>query len=368
MRVARLAAAATFAVLLGAAPAAPQDVAALDPASIPHVVGAARAGFEEFRAASGNRVFAIAPDGAWGWASHGSQPLREVRARAIETCQRHARTLCRPFAEGDRVVWRDPVAGYGPYLPSEAAAAHFVSEFLGAQHPRALAVAPSGAFGSRWGRDLTPSQARDGALEACRASAGAAAADCRVVVENDRLLPPAAASFGPAFSIGAPSAPAVLVAFLSPTCTNCADLYTGLLQRLADERGRDGGLRIEVRWLARNETDVAAAAILECLPEEVRPRALDHLYRMQRHFIRDRAPFALLRQAVGPFGLDAAAVQACISDAGAIDRILTTRAMLLERVAHAEAPIVLAGGRSHAGAISWNALAALADAARGGTR
>lgn len=47
------------------------------------------------------RAFAIAPNGAWGWATEGDDPLQ----RALDSCRRHAKGECKLYAVDKAVVW-----------------------------------------------------------------------------------------------------------------------------------------------------------------------------------------------------------------------------------------------------------------------
>lgn len=48
------------------------------------------AAFQTFVAATGNKAFAVSPDGAWGWRASATLPLEAVQEEARATCARHA--------------------------------------------------------------------------------------------------------------------------------------------------------------------------------------------------------------------------------------------------------------------------------------
>jgi dienelactone hydrolase len=80
------------------------DFAALDDvAKLPHVKDTGRAGYTAFLARQQPRAFAIARNGAWGWAEGGDDPL----ARALSFCNRRGNGDCRLYAVDDHVVWKD---------------------------------------------------------------------------------------------------------------------------------------------------------------------------------------------------------------------------------------------------------------------
>jgi len=70
---------------------------------VPHVRDSGRGGYQAFLAKPMPRAFAIAPNGAWGWAEGGDDPLQ----RALNNCNRHAAGACRLYAVDDYVVWKE---------------------------------------------------------------------------------------------------------------------------------------------------------------------------------------------------------------------------------------------------------------------
>jgi uncharacterized caspase-like protein len=79
-------------------PAGVQDVSA-----VPYLKDKGRKGYEEFLTQPLPRAFALAPNGAWGWAQGGHDPEK----RALDNCNRHANGACKTYAIGHNVVWRD---------------------------------------------------------------------------------------------------------------------------------------------------------------------------------------------------------------------------------------------------------------------
>ncbi len=89
----------------GQTPAPPASgFAALDEVDkVPHLKPAGREGYRAFLVKALPRAFAIAPNGAWGWADGGDDPL----ARALANCARNAVGECRLYAVDDQVVWKE---------------------------------------------------------------------------------------------------------------------------------------------------------------------------------------------------------------------------------------------------------------------
>ena len=72
-----------------------------DEVTVPHVRETGRAGYKLYLAKQMPRAFAIAPNGAWGWAKGGDDPLR----RALFNCNRSDQGECRLYSVDDQVVW-----------------------------------------------------------------------------------------------------------------------------------------------------------------------------------------------------------------------------------------------------------------------
>lgn len=77
--------------------------APLDDASrVPYMKDTGRTGYARFLAQPTPRAFAIAPNGAWGWAENGDDPLR----RALANCNARGQGQCRLYAVDADVVWK----------------------------------------------------------------------------------------------------------------------------------------------------------------------------------------------------------------------------------------------------------------------
>jgi dienelactone hydrolase len=79
------------------------DFAALEDATkLPHVKDTGRAGYAVYLTKPLPRAFAIAPSGAWAWANGGEDPIR----RAMDSCNRNGKGLCKLYSVDDYVVWK----------------------------------------------------------------------------------------------------------------------------------------------------------------------------------------------------------------------------------------------------------------------
>jgi hypothetical protein len=69
---------------------------------LPFVKDTGRAGYKVYLTKPIPRAFAIAPNGAWGWAEGGDDPLR----RSIVSCNRKGNSECKLYSVDDFVVWK----------------------------------------------------------------------------------------------------------------------------------------------------------------------------------------------------------------------------------------------------------------------
>jgi hypothetical protein len=80
------------------------EFAALDKVdAVPYLKDKGREGYAAFLTRNIPRAFAIAPNGAWGFASGGDDPLK----RALDNCNKNAKDACRFYAVDDAVVWKN---------------------------------------------------------------------------------------------------------------------------------------------------------------------------------------------------------------------------------------------------------------------
>lgn len=73
-----------------------------DESKLPFVKDAGRAGYKSYLTKSLPRAFAIAPNGAWGWANSGNDPLK----RALDTCNKNGKGECKLYSADNFVVWK----------------------------------------------------------------------------------------------------------------------------------------------------------------------------------------------------------------------------------------------------------------------
>ena len=73
-----------------------------DESKIPYLKDTGRAGYKTYLTKSIPRAFAIAPNGAWGYAEGGDDPLQ----RALANCNKFSKSECRLYSVDDFVVWK----------------------------------------------------------------------------------------------------------------------------------------------------------------------------------------------------------------------------------------------------------------------
>jgi hypothetical protein len=104
----------TFVIALGLllAQGARGDVPALlDAGRVPHLAPEGRADYARFLLQPTPRAFALAPNGAWGWAAAIEDDAAATDARAMENCRRWGGEGCRVYARDLAVVWPGLEAG-----------------------------------------------------------------------------------------------------------------------------------------------------------------------------------------------------------------------------------------------------------------
>ncbi|HEV7264327.1 MAG TPA: hypothetical protein VGN83_05345 [Falsiroseomonas sp.] len=92
--------------LVALAPAARADMPPLlDEARPPHLSAEGRADYQRFLLQPTPRVFAIAPDGAWGWAAAINDDATATETRALQNCTQWGGHGCRVYVRDLDVVW-----------------------------------------------------------------------------------------------------------------------------------------------------------------------------------------------------------------------------------------------------------------------
>lgn len=88
-----------------ALPAAAERPALLDAGLVPHLGAEGRADYRRFLLQPTPRAFALAPDGAWGWAAAIEDDAAATETRALANCARWGGQGCRIYARDLALVW-----------------------------------------------------------------------------------------------------------------------------------------------------------------------------------------------------------------------------------------------------------------------
>ena len=72
-----------------------------DIGAAPFIGQTGRAGYQKFSVSPMPRAFAIASNGAWGWAAGGEGAL----AQALDNCNQRGKGICKLYAVDSDVVW-----------------------------------------------------------------------------------------------------------------------------------------------------------------------------------------------------------------------------------------------------------------------
>lgn len=138
----------------------------------------------------------------------------------------------------------------------------------------------------------------------------AAAAQPAAVTADDRVM-------------GRADAPATIIAYVSPTCGHCGDWATTELPTLRARYVDTGRARIVFREImtAPPNLAMAATAIARCAPAASYFAVMDRLFAGQDALFRTGEASPWLLGAARAGGMDEAAVQRCLQDDAALDRL-----------------------------------------------
>lgn len=124
-------------------------------------------------------------------------------------------------------------------------------------------------------------------------------------------------------TMGRADAPVTVIAYVSPTCSHCADWGMNELPVIRERFVRPGRVRLVVRELMTAPADAAfaATAIARCAPEAAYFKVLDTLFSGQQALYQTGDVAAWLMGAARAGGMDQAAVVHCLNDEAGLARI-----------------------------------------------
>jgi thiol-disulfide isomerase/thioredoxin len=125
--------------LLCQTPAMSQTAALADADAVPQLDARGKEGYQQFLAAPLPRAFAIAPGGAWGWAT-GAASSDLAEQEALDNCRGNTQQRCQLYARDRSVVFNSDAwaRSWGPYKNKAEARAAKVGTLRGERFPDLL--------------------------------------------------------------------------------------------------------------------------------------------------------------------------------------------------------------------------------------
>ena len=231
----------------------------------------------------------------------------------------------------------------------------------------------------------TTGAATTGAGAAATATTTAAAAETAAAVEKDWTTTVVATPEG-GFRMGNPDARVKLVEFASFTCPHCRDFHKEAVATLKPNYVKTGMVSLEYRPFVLNVYDFAATKLAMCEGPDRFFTWADQLFSHQESWV---TPFTKLTEAdieplkalppeqqvaalavagglrdfARPRGLSRARFDACLSDAGMMQRLTAQQQAASDRYQIAGTPTFLLNGKKVEGVTTWAALRPKIDAA-----
>ena len=117
--------------------------------------------------------------------------------------------------------------------------------------------------------------------------------------------------------LGDPDAPVTIIEYASMTCPHCRTFHVQVLPSLRSAYIDTGKVRLVFRDYPLDHLALAAAMVARCATTEKTMEVTTRLFETQAKWTAAEDPIAAIAEAVAPFGLDEAAVEACVSDEAA---------------------------------------------------
>jgi hypothetical protein len=163
-------------------------------------------------------------------------------------------------------------------------------------------------------------------------------------------------------AIGREDAPLLLIAYMSPACSHCADWHANVWDAVVQPYVDRGRLRVVQRPMHTGRRDLAVAEfmIADCLPEEDFFDAMavfyDRLESLSRHRPADNTARAELAAIAGELGLSAPEFETCVRDLDRHADMLRAHDRSVEDGARGTPYFILngAGLEAGAGGYVWN--------------
>lgn len=124
--------------------------------------------------------------------------------------------------------------------------------------------------------------------------------------------------------LGRADAPVQIIEFSSLTCSHCAHFHNEILDEFRMKYIDTGLVRIEFRPFPLNKPALDAALLTQCLPKDRYFPFMSILFQTQDHWAFSNDYLASLKQNAKLAGLSDTAIEACLNDKTATEKLATS--------------------------------------------
>lgn len=153
--------------------------------------------------------------------------------------------------------------------------------------------------------------------------------------------------------LGVAEAPVTVVEYASLTCPHCAAFHSQTLPNLKSSYIDTGKVRLVFRDFPLDRVALKASLLARCAPGDRYFAMLDVLFRSQDTWARAVDPAQALSQIGRTAGLDQAAIDTCLSDEAATDKIIAEIQAAQDQFKINSTPTLIINGTKYAGALSF---------------
>jgi protein-disulfide isomerase len=157
--------------------------------------------------------------------------------------------------------------------------------------------------------------------------------------------------------LGRADAPVTIIEYASLTCPHCAAFHTKTLPKIKTEFIDTGKIMLVYRDFPLDGAALDAAALAHCSPTDRYFAMIGYFYESQRQWAVEGLWRERLTEIATTFGMDKAAVDACLNDQTKIDAVLTERQDGEAKYGVSSTPTFIINGRKIRGAQTFEQLA-----------
>jgi protein-disulfide isomerase len=150
--------------------------------------------------------------------------------------------------------------------------------------------------------------------------------------------------------IGNADAPVTIIEYASLTCPHCAAFQADTLPELKKEFIDTGRVKMILREFPLDGLALRAAMMARCAPPARYEQLVNVLFSSQGQWARAKDPISALANIGKLSGMDAATVEACLSDQALADRVIQVRLDGEKQFGIASTPTFIVQGRKVEGA------------------